>query len=149
MLLQLPDPGSVVSLNYPTCTDVLAATKKRWLERQIEVISIRDLVSQPLTPQEFMRRPFTRRTRYLMRGVEAGVKKQFYLGTSQEFYSNGQLRMGLYLPGSVRPEELIARPFENSPFDRRLLYQAVLELAGYDFGRLQLRILADDLRLVS
>lgn len=84
-----------------------------------------------------------------MRGVEAGVKKQFYLGTSQEFYSNGQLRMGLYLPESVRPEELIARPFENSPFDRRLLYQAVLELAGYDFGRLQLRILADDLRLVS
>lgn len=147
--MQIPDPGATVSLHYPTCTDVLAATQKRWKQREIEVVSIRDLVRQPLTPQEFMRRPFTRRTRYLLRGRENGLVKQFYLGTSHEYYTCGQLRMGLYLPFSAQPSDLIGRPFENNPFDRRLLYQSLLKFLDYDFGRFDLRIFADDLRLYT
>lgn len=146
--MQLPIVGATVQLRYPTCTDVLAKSEKRWKPRQIEVLGIRDLVTQPLTPQEFMRRPFTRRTRYLIKGRENGILKQFYLGTSLEFHTAGQLRLALYRPGALRPEELLARPFENEPYDRRLLYQSLLQLAEYDFGHLQLRVLADDLRLV-
>jgi len=145
--MQLPEIGNTVELHYPTCTSVLAATEKRWKRREIQVQQIRDLVEHPLTLEEFLRRPFIYRSRYLLQAVEHGQRKQFYLGTAREFFSCGQLRLGLYLPDGRRPTELLSRPFENTPYDRRLLYRAVLELAQYDFGQKQLRVLADDLRI--
>jgi hypothetical protein len=143
---QLPEIGTKVELHYPTCTSVLS-TSKRWTLREIEVKQIRDLVSHPLTLAEFIRRPFIYRSRYLILGNELGQDKQFYLGTAREYFSTGQLRLGLYKPGRTVPTRLVSRPFENTPFDRRLLYRAVVELMHFDFGQLQLRIFADDMRI--
>ena len=146
---QLPEIGTKVELHYPTCTSILRGWPwpRRWRRREILVKQIRDLVRQPLTLTEFLHRPFVYRSRYLILGNEFGRDKQFYLGTAREYFTRGQLRLGLYEIGDSAPSRLVSRPFENTPCDRKLLYRAVKHLMHFDFGQLHLRIFADDMRI--
>jgi hypothetical protein len=104
---------------------------------------------EPLTIEEYLQRPFIRRSRYLLVGKELGRWKQFYLGSTQEYYSTGQLRLGLYGPDDLLPRHLVSRPFDNTPEDRKRLYNAVADWSKLDFGQLNLRVFADDLRIVA
>jgi len=144
----LPVAGTKIELHYPTCTDVFAASRE-WRRRELIIYRIRDLVQQPLTVEEYMHRPFVRRSRYLIVGKEYGRWKQFYLGSSREFYAAGQLRLGLYGPNDTMPKQLVSRSFDNTPEDRRRLFDAVRHWCKLDFGHLNLRVFADDLRIVK
>jgi hypothetical protein len=144
----LPEPGTKIELHYPTRTDVFADSQL-WRLRELIVYRIRDLVREPLTIEEYLSRPFVKRSRYLLIGKELGRWKQFYLGTTQEFHASGQLRLGLYAPDELKPRHLVSRSFDNTPKDRKELYKAVAEWSKIDFGQLTLRVFADDLRIIA
>ena len=59
-----------LSLTYPRTTHVSFTDSAELLRREFRLLKIRDLVKQPLTIEDFMRRPFNRRSRYLLLGVE-------------------------------------------------------------------------------
>jgi hypothetical protein len=143
--------GDELKLDYPTTTDLRIYRSSPLSQRKLIVHSVRDLVSDPLTIDEFLRRPFILRSRYLIRGVDSvtGQHRQFYLGSSEQFRSAGVLRIGLYNPGETRAERLLARGFQPTLKDRAMLCALLREWRAMDFGDSTLRIFADDLRLVS
>jgi len=67
--------------------------------------SVRDLVTDPLSVQEFMRRPFLLRSRWLVKAYEPGINqwRQFYWGSTREFNQPGLPRVGLYESGTDSP----------------------------------------------
>ncbi len=144
-MLHLVD--TTIQIHYPRITHV--RFEPRYLPRTIRIERIRDLVSEPLTPQEFLRRPYVRRSRYLVLGQEGSRYRQFYLGCSEEFLAPSQLRLALYEPEGEKPVELIGSPFESHVADRKALLRMLEQWQNKSFGDLVLRIYADDLRLVS
>lgn len=118
-----------------------------WQLRLFSRWSVRDLVTAPLTPQEFLQRPLVRRSRYLWQGRDVqGQWRKFYYGATREGWLETQLRLALY-DGSQRIQ-FLTRPFEPTVRDRILLARVVSRWDGHDFDGLQLRITCDDLRLV-
>lgn len=143
------DYGDEVELTYPISTHVRFWRPEESRRRVIIVRSVRDLVESPLTVAEFLRRPYLLRSRYLIRAFEPRGRRwrQFYAGSSNEFWSPSVLQVGLYGPEDVRPRQIIGRPFEPTPDDRRQLVRALCQWSRFDLGDQQLRILATDLRL--
>ncbi|TWU66484.1 hypothetical protein [Crateriforma conspicua] len=141
------EPGKKVDLTYPDVT--LVESLSRLHRRQIRVTAIRDLVAQPLTPDEYLRRPLIRRSRWLITGFDEsrGSFRQFYLGSTAEYRAPGYLRVGLYEPGSDRPAFAVSRPFAPTKRDRILLARALSQWSRQQIDDLQLRIFADDLKL--
>lgn len=140
--------GQTVTLTYPdtTVVDCIASLSGR----HVQVLHVRDLVAEPLTPEEYLRRPLTRRSRYLVTGFDHTRQsvRQFYLGSSVEFATEGMLRVALYRPGDRRPYDLIGRPFGPTHRDRRLLARCLRDLQGRR-ERLRVRVIADDFGLVG
>ncbi len=141
-------PGQVVTLTYPDSTLIESVAVLR--DRHVRVIKIRDLVAHPLTPAEYLRRPLIRRSRYLITAWDHTTQsvRQFYLGSSREFASEGLLRVALYRPGDRLPYDVIGRAFGPTRLERRLLRRCLLEMRGRS-ARLRLRVIADDLGLVG
>lgn len=138
-----------LTFRYPCHTHVRYSNSPIFKPRRIRVAKIRDLVRQPLTVEEFLQRPYNRRTRYLIIGQEYHNYRQFYLGCAQEFWAPSQLRLALYDPEGQKPLEILARPFEDSVRDRKIMIRLLEQWRGKDFGGLFLRIFADDLRLLK
>lgn len=144
--------GSEITLHYPTTTHVRYTHAAAVKPRRILIKSIRDLVREPLTIEEFLRRPFVRRSRMLARALEldSGEYRQFYLGNSTELLAPSQIKVGLYDPGSSRPSEILFRAIEPNVRDRKLLIRALRRWTEDNRCDVSyLRIFADDLRLVS
>jgi hypothetical protein len=142
------NPGKVMTLNYPSSTLVGALAEFR--RRHMEVISVRDLLSHPLLPEEYLRRPYTRRSRWLVRAFDLDKQqvRQIYLGSSLEHQSPGGLRLGLYEPGADRPGWSHPRLFMPLKSDRRLLAKLVVYADQMEREDLLLRIYSDDLSVV-
>ncbi|TWU18031.1 hypothetical protein [Allorhodopirellula heiligendammensis] len=140
-------PGQTIELTYPDCT--LIGAIRDFRERRLVVRSIRDLVAEPLTIAEYLRRPMLARSRWLLQcwDVERRCWRKFYLGSSREHERPGLLRVGLYRPGATRPDELVSRAFGPTRMERRVLARVLADWVDADLGRLQLRVLADDLAL--
>lgn len=141
--------GKEVAITYPRCTHVRLWNPADVERREILVHSVRDLVTDPLSLAEFMRRPWLSRSRWLVKAFEPSRNqwRQFYLGSSSEFQSPGVLRVGLYENGATRPSKIYGRPFQPTPEDRRVLIAAVKEWGKHEFREASLRIFADDLRI--
>jgi hypothetical protein len=141
--------GHRVVLSYPDTNSVSLQPKFR--DRRLEVISVRDLVDEPLTPAEFFRRPHLRRSRWLVTAtdLDTKAKKQFYLGASREFESPGVLRIGLYAPGEKKPIRLIGPQFLANVSDLNRLAQVLKLLLKQPLADLELKIFSDDLRLIE
>jgi hypothetical protein len=141
-------PGSEIQLSYPDCNLVESLTKLR--RRRIRVYSVRDLLSDPLTPAEFLARPFIRRSRWLISGYDLDRQshRQFYLGSSAEHQCSGLLKVALYDPHSGRPTRTLPRVFGETLRERCLLVDAIRSWADQDLHDLRLGIYADDLRLI-
>jgi len=117
-----------------------------WQKRLISRFSIRDLVVEPLTPEEYLARPLVRRSRYLWHVKDNYNRwRSFYQGASLEHFRDTCLRLALY-DGRKRVR-FLARPFESTVRDRVLLARVVGRWSGYDYDGLQLRITCDDLKL--
>lgn len=145
------DINQEIEFHYPANTHVRYLGQQLALKkRQFIVRRIRDLVAEPLTPDEFIRRPYVRRSRYLVVGIEYEQRqwRQFYVGCSAEYSSPSQLRLALYEPSGKRPAKLLLRPFEATMHDRAALIRWLHRHKHKDFHGLQLRVFADDLRLV-
>ena len=142
-------PGEQVTLTYPDCTLVESLARLR--RRRIIVKHVRDLVADPLTPAEYLRRPLVRRSRWLITGYDLQRQgyRQFYLGSSREYPTPGFLRAAVYRIGDSQPFDLIARPFGPSELERRVLSRVIDRYRSADLGRLTLRVLADDFSIIG
>ena len=140
------DSGQHVELVYPTTTDVLHIHNAPRKVRQLRVHRVRDLLTQPLTVAEFIRRPYVARSRWLILATEQQGKppKQFYVGSSDNYRAPDVLRLGLYDEDGLA--KLLGRQFESTVADRRALLRLAIREAekheGYTLG-----IFAGDLRL--
>jgi hypothetical protein len=138
--------GQVVEFRYPVTTHVRFESPL-FEVRAVEVFKIRDLVEHPLTFDEYLRRPYVRRSRWMIGGVDLHSKqfRQFYLGCSPEYRAPSQLRIGGYNGERCRPTSIYYRGFEPTLEDRKQLIKLAMLLRS----RSDLRIFADDLRLIS
>ena len=132
-------------LHYPHTT--LVGTQWQFRRRRLEVVSVRDLLTEPLTPAEFMRRPLVHRGRWLVkaRDLEQQQVKQFYLAATREFWRPTGLRAGLYWPCAEGdgPAELLTRRFGTTPRERIVLANALAQLQQIDWQGFDLRITID------
>lgn len=144
------EPGQQIELVYPTITNILHIDKAPRRLRQLYVHRTRDLVREPLTPSEYLRRPYIARSRWLILASEKAAEppKQFYPGSSDNFRSPGTLWLAIYKPGETKPARLLGKQIEPTPKDRRLLMRLIHEAEGVHEGY-ELRIIAHDLRLIS
>lgn len=142
--------GQRIEFHYPRSTHLRFWHPSDVAIRRVIVHSVRDLLAEPLSTKDFLRRPFLMRSRYLIKAYEPDYHRwrRFYAGSSQEYWSPGSLRVGIYLPGESKPCELLGRPFESTPDDRRRLLQAIREWSKHDLGDAQIGIFADDLKLI-
>lgn len=132
-------------LSYPTST--LVQTQWKFRRRQLEVVSVRDLVLEPLTPAEYLRRPLLHRGRWLVRAKDLRTLRvqQFYLASSAEFFRPTGLRLALYWPESPQtpPAAWLPGRFAGTRRDRIVLANALAQLRRTDFGGFDLRITVD------
>jgi hypothetical protein len=138
------EPGTRLELTYPDCTLVEALAK--FERRRIRVHSVRDLVAQPLTPHEYLRRPKLRRSRWLVFGYDLDrfVWRKFYIGSALEYERPSVLRVGLYRPDESKPADLIGRAFGPTARERIILARVLVSWHGANLGRMRLGVLADD-----
>jgi hypothetical protein len=126
------DINQEIEIHYPVSTHVRYSQHNVGLKRRHFVVRrLRDLVAEPLTPEEYLRRPFVRRSRYLVVGTEidANQWRQFYAGCSMEYPSPSQLRIALYEPGAKKPAKLLHRAFDATVTDREALRRWLLRNA--------------------
>lgn len=137
-------PDTQIELTYPESTQVESKTTFR--KRRIQIREVRDLIRQPLTPEEYLRRPLTHRSRYLLTAFDRDCEqwRQFYLGSSQEHATNGRLRIALYRAGAAEPTKIISRSFEPTRRDRIMLARTLKELREKSHGGLELRVIPDE-----
>jgi hypothetical protein len=138
------EPGQTIELTYPDCTLVEALAK--FERRRIRVHRVRDLVAEPLTPAEYLRRPKQRRSRWLVFGYDLDrcVWRKFYVGSSREYERPGVLRVGIYRPGETVPADLISREFGPTARERLVLARVLAEWNNANLGRMRLGVIADD-----
>ena len=139
-----------LTIQYPDSTIVQPAAL-HWTTRHITVTGIRDLLAQPLTAREFLRRPLLNRGRYLIHALDATVgpipqPRRFYLATTADEYRTPPLRLGLFETGRRLPVQILEE-FTGTRRDRILAARLVTDLLNYDFGPLTLGIYSDDLQL--
>ncbi|MFG0266403.1 MAG: hypothetical protein ACF8AM_14835 [Rhodopirellula sp. JB055] len=142
------EPNDEVELTYPESTLVEANTTFR--RRRLQIREIRDLIAEPITPEEYLRRPLTQRSRYLLTAYDKDSKswRQFYVGSSKEFLTDGRLRIALYEKGGTSPKKIVSRSFEATRRDRIALARAVKEMQEKDLAGLELRIIPDESRVL-
>ncbi|KLU07665.1 hypothetical protein RISK_000342 [Rhodopirellula islandica] len=143
------EPNDEVELTYPESTLVEANTTFR--RRRLQIREIRDLITDPITPEEYLRRPLTQRSRYLLTAYDKDSKswRQFYVGSSKEFLTDGRLRIALYEKGGTSPQKIVSRSFEATRRDRIALARAVKEMQEKDLAGLELRIVPDESRVLK
>ena len=144
------DSGQELELVYPITTHIHRIHYVPRRIRQIRVHKVRDLLAEPLTIDEYARRPYVSRSRWLITAHERPGEppRQFYLGSADNYRSPSVLHVGLYEPDHPRPSYLIGRQYEPTIADRRELLRFAREQATLHPGY-ELRIFASDLRLIS
>lgn len=144
------EPGHQIELVYPTITHVTKVDRSPRMVRQLYIHRVRDLVENPLTLAEYIRRPFVARSRWLILASEWASQppKQFYLGSADNFKSPGILRLALFEENHRRPAKLLGRQFEPTIEDRKSLMRLALREFDKHEGY-ELRIIASDLRVIT
>lgn len=144
------DPGSTADLSYPRRNHV--ASEPIFIPRRIEVRRVRDLVTDPLDIAEFLRRPYIRRSRWLVTGVDLDTNdwRQFYIGSTAEHRSPGVLRVCLWDCETGKPWEHLARDFEPTPKDCTELMRYLLQVRDVKLEEgLKIAVYSNDLRVVA
>jgi hypothetical protein len=143
--LGLPE---VIHTAYPSTTH-LATPRPRWEPRRFRVLDIRDLAKQPLTIQEFLRRPMTRRSRYLVRvlDLDRGVCRSVYHRSMAEWYRETPLRVGVFHNSKLL--ELISTNWGPTLADRRGLIKFLRQFEGHDMGEFRVGVFSDDLEVIT
>lgn len=143
------EPNERLLLNYPAST--LLETNRFWFyrSRYLQILSVRDLLINPLTPEEFLSRPLIHRGQFLIRARDLDTHRvqQFYLSSSKEFFRPTGLRLALYWPGQPGrlPADIFSRRYATTRRDRILLARTLLEFQrmGCKWSGFDLRITVD------
>lgn len=137
-------PNTEIELTYPDST--LVESKTTYRRRHLQIREVRDLIADPITPEEYLRRPLTQRSRYLLTAYDKDSKswRQFYVGSSKEFLTDGRLRIALYEKDGVSPKKIVSRSFEATRRDRIALARAVKAMQEKELDGLMLRIIPDE-----
>ncbi|MEO1529546.1 MAG: hypothetical protein AAFX06_29330 [Planctomycetota bacterium] len=145
------EPGTQITLTYPIQTHVAKIRHSPRQLRKLRIEKIRDLLAEPLTADEFMRRPFTNRSRWLAlaRDQQSGKWRQFYLGSADEFRSPATLQLLVVDPAGEGVVCTIGRLFEPNVRDRQLIVRLIERWNNQDHGDYELRIACADVRLVG
>lgn len=142
-------PNQRIQLHYPSNT--IVGRVSMYQPRHLITRSIRDLASDPLTIEEYFRRPFIARGRWLVRAydLDQSCTRQFYLANSIEYLSHSPLRIGIYEQGNPRPLEIVSRGFQNTPRDRILLARTLKRFLDFrlESSCVSVRVFADDLNV--
>lgn len=115
-----------------------------WHIRRLQFIERIDLVKHPLPIRDFLRRPLTRRGRWLIRAYDhdACQYRKFYECGFKHCFREPPLRIGRRIDdGSIVP---ISPDFPATVLDRKLLAMTLHRLKQLD----QVFVYADDLALI-
>lgn len=147
MSLPCFDRGANIVIHYPLSTHVRFWRPDQYQRRELVIDSVRDLYADPLTVDEFRRRPFILRSRWLVKAYEPRLRqwRQFYWGSTREFAAPGILRVGLYLDEQPEPSWVMRVCFRPAAGDRKQLLAVLAQWERRDLGELRLRVFADDL----
>lgn len=142
-------PGQQIELLYPVSTDVSQIESAARKLRQLYVHRVRDLVEEPLSISEFIRRPYVARSRWLVLASEVDGErpKQFYVGTADNYRAPGSLQLALYRTDDKRPHALISRQFEPTVRDRLALLKLLQRIADCKTD-VEPKIVATDTRVL-
>ena len=138
--LQLPE---IIHTAYPFTTHV-SQSRPNWEPRRFQVLRIRDLATDPLDAEEFLRRPMTRRSRYLVRvrDLDRGVCRSVYHRSMEEWYRETPLRVGIFQGADL--VELLRTNWGPTIGDRRSLVKFLRERISLDLGEHRLCVFSDD-----
>ncbi len=139
-----------LEFDYPISTNLHRLQFPDFQTRVIMVKRIRDLVTHPLTPEEFIRRPLIQRGRYLLGGVDlsTGMFKQFYEASFRQHLRIVPLRVAVFCEYGERPQYIYYRTF-TTPRERMLLARALGRGIFTPPPGMKIGIYADDLKLVG
>lgn len=139
---------SELSIYYPDST-VVEPRKINWKPRSLIVHGVRDLVREPLSPAEFLRRPMLSRGRYLVLGFDqtVGGFRKFYLSNCRDQYRPTTIRLAMYSPEGKIIE--ILDEYAPTRRARIMAMRVVSKFAQEDFGENRLGLYCDDLQLVG
>jgi hypothetical protein len=143
--LKLPE---IIHTLYPYSTHVSIKTPV-WEPRKFKVLAIRDLVLHPLSVSEFLSRPMTRRSRYLVRvrDLDRGVCRSVYHRSMADWHREAPLRVGVYHGDDL--QELMATNWGPSIGDRKGLIAFLNKHGNRDMGEFRLAILSDDAEVIT
>ena len=146
------DPDTKIELPYPSRTSILHIDRAPVITRRVIVRVCRDLVTDPLTWQEFLRRPYVNRSRWLIRAWDVDLRawRQFYVGTSPRYRSPGVLRLAISDPDEPGPLRWIGQQYEPTVVDRkRMIRVATRCIRDGVINPAHLRVIAVDLSIRS
>jgi hypothetical protein len=145
-MIQGIEIGGELSFRYPRNTHVKLFDSVTADQRRVLIRGVRDMVQQPLTVAEFIRRPFVARSRYMIYAFEPDRRlfRQFYLGTSPDFLAPGIVRLGDRRPLGRGRMQLLSRGYEPSVVDRQAFLRLLQTWPEHQLR--QLSVLVDDFR---
>lgn len=142
------EPEQTIEFHYPDNTFV--GRKRGWRLRKVSVRKVRDLLSEPITVNDWYRRPHQLRGRYLITAIDHdnGKLRQFYPNNCKEWWHPALLKLGLYTPFSRKPEVVFKESYGWTVHQRSLMNRAIEDILQTDLGCFELKIYCDDLRLI-
>jgi hypothetical protein len=128
-------------LHYPQRNRI--GVEPVWMPRELSIVQRIDLLKEPLSIRDYLRRPMVRRGRWLLKCWDARAKKyrQFYECAFREFWFEDQLKIGQWIDGKVVQ---ISEPFEPVWDERKRL-----ELILHRLKDRELVVYSDGLKVVS
>jgi len=141
------EKNEILSLGYVVDSSVNTGSVN-FRDRSGRVKAVRDLLQEPLTIREYLRRPMVRRGRYLLRVYDLGTNqyRQWYLNNSREYWFDSQLRVGVF--EGPKLVDIISRGYDPSERERLILARALVGLLDFNLQpHLRFGVFSDDLRV--
>lgn len=142
-------PSTKLEFSYPNSTNI--GTTQTYQKREIQIQFVRDLVNEPLTPIEFFNRPMLMRSRFLISAMDLGLNKprQFYMGNSLEYETDGSLLIGIYANQGQPPIDIVDLEFGPTKRERIVLANVLRRWLSADLDGLWLGVFAHDFSVFS
>jgi hypothetical protein len=115
--------GQRVELIYPV-RNILGCPLE-YLERKVEIASVRSIADEPLSLQSFLMRPFLRRGVHLIDGREDGERKRFYFECCKDEREPGLQFVVVDDDEPMGWIEPISRVFAPNLRERRIMLEMV------------------------
>jgi hypothetical protein len=142
------DLPPVIKTAYPVSTHV-ATPRLTWEPRRFRVLGVRDLARDPLSVEEFLQRPMTRRSRFMVKvyDIDRDVFRSVYQRSMLDYFRETPLRVGVFRQSKM--VDLVTTNWGPTIADRLGLVQFLRSFDGHDFGEYRLGIFSDDLEVIT